>query len=136
MKKFIIIAIGGFSGANLRLFFNNVNKHHYEIPLNTLFINIVGCFLFCFFMTLIINKQDHISKFFPIILSGFLGAFTTFSTLCKETVQLLLNENIFNGIYYLVLSIVLGFVFALSGTYLAKKVLLFWQKIIIIREGL
>ena len=53
--------------------------------------------------------------------TGFLGAFTTFSTLCKETVTLMVSGEYFSAILYITVSTILGFAAAYFGTVMARE---------------
>ncbi|MPN30267.1 putative fluoride ion transporter CrcB [bioreactor metagenome] len=51
---------------------------------------------------------------------GFLGAFTTFSALCRETVDLLGRGDYFFALAYMILSVVLGLLGAYAGISLIR----------------
>lgn len=56
-----------------------------DLPWGTLFVNMLGCFLFGLVLTLaderLVISQEHRA----IMLGGFMGAFTTFSTFIFDT---------------------------------------------------
>ncbi|MDD4321100.1 MAG: CrcB family protein [Acidaminococcaceae bacterium] len=52
-----------------------------------------------------------------------IGAFTTFSTFCKETVELMVGGKYFLAASYMVVSSILGFAAIYLGTVLARKVI-------------
>lgn len=124
MRKYIFIFIGGAFGAVLRFTIKNASFWNMNInfPLNTLLTNVLGCFVLGLFLTLII-KGVHISAELRLgIATGFLGAFTTFSSLCKETVQLMNAGEYISTMLYIVLSIILGFYAIYFGSILAGKI--------------
>jgi fluoride ion exporter CrcB/FEX len=51
---------------------------------NTLVVNLVGCFLLAAILTLALEVLEISSDLRLGVSTGFIGAFTTFSTLCKE----------------------------------------------------
>lgn len=57
------------------------------------------------------------------IATGFLGGYTTFSTLCKETVTLLVSGYYFSAITYLTMSTVLGLAAVYLGIVVAREVI-------------
>jgi len=57
------------------------------------------------------------------ITTGLLGAFTTFSTLCKETAELLGSGDYFSAVSYVTVSAMLGLGAAYFGIVLAREVL-------------
>lgn len=125
MQKYIYIMIGGALGAVLRLLVKNTHIWNYfgNIPLNTLLINITGCFLLALFLVVALEIIDVDANVRIGVSTGFLGAFTTFSSLCKENVLLMLSGNYFSAISYVVISIVLGLGASFLGVVLARKVI-------------
>jgi fluoride exporter len=124
MKKYIYIGAGGFFGAILRFLIEGIHIYNYKvnIPLKTLVINISGSFLLALILilTLEVVKTDENLRLGLTI--GFLGAFTTFSTMCKETVSLIMNEHYFPAIFYITISTILGLAATYLGIIVAGKV--------------
>ena len=110
MKKYFFIGIFGFLGAISRYYIKTHGFHFYNglFPINTIFINLLGAFIIAFFLTAAVRTQFISEEWRLGIATGFLGAFTTFSTLCKESVLLLLSGHIDVFFQYTVLSVVLG----------------------------
>ena len=125
LQKYIYIMIGGALGAVLRLLVKNTPIWNYfgNIPLNTLLINITGCFLLALFLVVALEIIDVDANVRIGVSTGFLGAFTTFSSLCKENVLLMLNGDFFSAISYITISIVLGLAASFLGVVLARKVI-------------
>jgi len=125
MRKYFLIGLFGFFGAILRYLIEQIEweSYHEYIPLNTLFITIVGCFLLGVFITIVLEISDFNPNIRIGIATGFLGAFTTFSTYCKETGHLVLDGYYFSAISYLIDSLTLGFVAIFFGVALAKKLI-------------
>ncbi|MBP2032116.1 CrcB protein [Clostridium algifaecis] len=117
MKKYIYISIGGFVGAILRFVIENINLYDYTgiIPIKTLVINISGSFLLAFISTIFLNILNRHLNIQLMLCTGFLGAFTTFSTLCKETSLIFSNGHFSLAIFYALMSLVLGLLFSLFG---------------------
>lgn len=117
MKKLILIAIGGFTGAICRYVIKNLPISG-TFPITTIFINTIGCLLLAFVISLTLNKKYDNVKLG--ITTGFCGAFTTFSTLCKESVQFLQNGMYSQAIIYIILMIFLGLFAIYCGVTSAK----------------
>jgi CrcB protein len=92
-----------------------------DFPYATLSINVMGSFLmgFLFFDTL---ERLTISPALRTgILTGFLGGYTTFSTFEMETLLLAEAGEAVKAILYVVMSVVLGFLAAFGGAYIARN---------------
>lgn len=120
--KILIIGFGGFIGAVLRFlvskFVNTVLP--FNIPLGTLFVNVVGSFVLGYVYTLSIEKLAVTENFRIFIGIGLLGAFTTFSTFSLESVNLL--EDGLYGMFFLNVfsNVVLSIFFAVVGIYFGR----------------
>jgi len=124
MKKYVWIGCGGFLGAVLRYLIKGIQiyGYHEAVPLNTLFINVSGTFALALIMTLALEIFELDADIRLGVTTGFLGAYTTFSTLCKEVVGLMRNGAYFSAISYLTVSAVLGLGAAYFGTVLAREI--------------
>ncbi|WP_238883345.1 fluoride efflux transporter CrcB [Clostridium sp. YIM B02551] len=126
MKKYIFIFIGGMLGAILRYLIKNIDITSFYsgvIPLNTLVINICGSFILALVLTTALEVYDFNSNIRLGIATGFLGAFTTFSTLCKESVNLIRQGHYYSSIFYLFSSVILGLIAAYLGVLFTRKVI-------------
>lgn len=108
----IFVAIGGFCGAITRYlvsgWVNNWTRS--ALPWGTFSINIIGSFLLgvCF--------QFHaLESLFLLYATGFLGAFTTFSTFTYEFVKLWYQKKKSFALTYAFLSFALSLVAAICG---------------------
>ena len=126
MRRYIYIGIGGFLGAILRYVLKNWQVLHLsnKFYLNTVIINIIGCFILAFFLRLAFDIWEIDSDIRLGISTGFIGAFTTFSTLCKEFTVLLFSGDAFFSFFYLLLSIGAGLCAVYLGDASAKKIII------------
>lgn len=123
MTKFIIIGMGGFFGAISRYIVSDwaAQKWGATFPYGTLLINLTGSFLLGLFLTVATERllvDPRVRLFFA---TGFLGAFTTFSTFTYESAELWLNGGRGLGLTNLVVSVVSGLLMALLGIWLGKQ---------------
>ena len=124
MRKYVFISIGGILGAILRYLIEGVHISHYNksMPLNTLIINVAGSFILSLFLTIAFEVREFDANIRLGIAIGLLGAFTTFSTLCKETVGLLHEGDYFSAISYITVSTMIGLAAVYFGIVLAREV--------------
>ncbi|MBU3189641.1 fluoride efflux transporter CrcB [Clostridium bowmanii] len=124
MRKYTFIAIGGMLGAILRYIIKNIHIVSYKgvIPINTLILNVSGAFLLTLILTLTFKVFELDADMKLGITTGFLGAYTTFSTLCKEVVNLMEQGNYYSSISYVGFSIMMGLAAAYFGVVLGREV--------------
>lgn len=118
---YLAVAIGGFIGACLRFGISEWMGTVNGFPLSTLLINIFGSFFLAWFYTMTSEYWRINPHVRAGIGTGFVGAFTTFSTFTVEVWNLLRSgENIY-AFLYLSLTIVFGLCFAIVGYWLAYQ---------------
>lgn len=125
MKKYIFIGIGGFLGAILRYFIINIHLYNYKegVPINTLIVNVTGSFIIALILTATLEIWRISESLRLGISTGFIGAFTTFSTLCKETVNLISSGYYYSAISYMTMSVVLGLSAVYFGAVVARELI-------------
>ncbi|NTV89719.1 MAG: fluoride efflux transporter CrcB [Clostridiales bacterium] len=118
-SKYLLIGCGGFFGAIARALVKGLQINGYQgaLPLNTLFINIAGAFLLGLVMTIVLEIREFNEGVKLGITTGFLGAFTTFSAVCRETAALLSSGDSFTAVSYIIISSVFG----ISAVWLGMK---------------
>ncbi len=90
MKYLLFIALGGASGAVSRYLLANWIHSLWEgkFPVGTLAVNVLGSFVIGILYVLIVERQLVHADWRGVLMVGFLGAFTTFSTFSLETIAL------------------------------------------------
>ncbi|MCW8885848.1 MAG: fluoride efflux transporter CrcB [Motiliproteus sp.] len=108
MLQLLFIAAGGALGALGRYWVSGyvVNNTDHYLPLGTLTVNAVGSLLMGACFVLIMEKSQLAPEYRPLLMVGFLGAFTTFSTFSLETVALMQEGHIMSAAIYILLSVV------------------------------
>jgi len=96
----VLVALGGTFGAALRFSMSRV-KSLYNIPMGTLLVNTLGCFLLPFFIT----AGNEAYLFFA---TGFSGSLTTFSTLGYESFRLAETGNFKGSLLNIIINLFLG----------------------------
>lgn len=125
MRKYFFISIGGILGAISRYLIKGLYIYYYheDVPLNTLIINVTGSFILALVLTVAFEVWEFDANVRLGIITGFLGAYTTFSTLCKETVDLIHQGDYFSVITYLTDSTIAGIAAIYFGIVLAREVI-------------
>jgi len=119
---YLVIALGGAIGAMSRAFVGAqlTKLLGTGFPFATLAINLLGSFLMGLCAVIILEHLKMTGYWRELVMVGFLGAFTTFSTFSIEGLNLLQSGQIGAALTYFFVS-VLGCVLAcFAGWYLAK----------------
>ena len=88
LKNFIAISVAAIVGANLRYLFSRIAARQFGpvFPYGTLFINVVGSFIVGFFIIWTTERVLIDPRWRLLVVIGFCGSFTTFSSYAFETV--------------------------------------------------
>lgn len=124
MKRYLFIGAGGFVGAITRFYIKNypISQYYGAMPMNTLIVNIAGCFMIGFFLTAALEVYEIDTDIRLGFSTGLLGALTTFSTMCKEIYTLILQGEYLTAAVYSTASPLLGISAVYLGVVLARKV--------------
>jgi fluoride exporter len=123
LRQPIAISLGAIAGALSRYYIGVwfTERFGIDFPYGTFFINLSGCLAMGFFATLAVEKVAMISPEMRLLVAtGFLGAYTTFSTYGLETVSLLRTGNLLRAIFYWSGSAILGIISIQLGVILAR----------------
>ena len=116
MLKLIAVICGGAIGAVLRYYGAQAVSHLWGLtfPFGTLFVNLIGSLSIGIMWGIVeLGTLSPLLKIF--LVTGMLGAFTTFSTFSIETVNLLRDNKIMLAVINIVVSNVLGILLAFIG---------------------
>jgi CrcB protein len=94
------------------------------IPWGTLAVNVVGSFVLGAIVTLVVERWPRDRFLRPLVAVGFCGGFTTFSTLAVEVDQRVQHGHSALAVFYLVVTLAVGFGAALVGITAARGRLL------------
>lgn len=111
----LAVGLGGFFGAITRFYVGVEMVKHFphEVPFATLAVNIAGSFIIGILIAIFITYiPNTFLKLF--LVTGFLGALTTYSTFAIES-YMLLNSNFWYGVLNIVLNLFGTIIAAGSG---------------------
>lgn len=114
MKYLIFIALGGATGAVSRYLLANWVHQLWEgqFPLGTLLVNALGSFAIGIVYVVVLERELMHPEWRSVLMIGFLGAFTTFSTFSLETMHLVEAGNLLQAAAYILASVALCVVLA------------------------
>lgn len=121
IQNILFVGVGSFIGGIGRYLISQFMQTKFvgAFPYGTLTINVIGCFLIGIVFG--ISSKGNLNHTWQLFLTtGILGGFTTFSAFSIETLNLLREGNIWVGVLYLSLSIVLGLGATFLGILLMK----------------
>lgn len=122
MQKLVLIALAGSLGTlsryGLTQLVHSIAGH--QFPWGTFVVNITGCFLFGLTWTFAEHLWELDATTRAILLTGFMGAFTTFSTFIFESDSLMMNAQWLKGCANLIAQIVLGLMAMQAGQAAAR----------------
>jgi len=124
LMKILSLCIGGAAGTVSRYWLSGVAQRMVggSFPLGTFTVNIVGCLLFGIVWGFFENRLLPGSEIRLLCLTGFMGAFTTFSTYMFETAELVKFGQIAMAMLNVVGQSVAGLVFVLLGIALGRLI--------------
>ncbi len=122
IRKPITISLGAIAGALTRYYLTLwfASRFGVNFPYGTFFINLTGCFVMGFFVTL----AEQVALISPeirlLIAVGFLGSYTTFSTYELDTRNFIRDGNFILALFYWLSSAILGVISLQLGIILAR----------------
>ena len=122
LQSLIYVAFGGAVGASLRFVvgLGVVRLLGTGFPLAIITVNVIGSFLMGAFVVAAAHRG--LAHYSPLVMTGLLGGFTTFSAFSLETVTLIERGQITAAAVYVMVSVV-GSVAALAaGLMMARAV--------------
>lgn len=124
MQKYFLIAVGGSLGAIARYWVGSevANRLGTKFPYGTFVINISACVIIGFSLTYLGKRAELNPAWRFLIPTGFVGAYSTFSTYEWETLSSLRTGAFSLAALYAIGSLVLGLVAAWAGAVLAEVI--------------
>lgn len=122
MRSLLLVGLGGCIGAIGRYAISEFVKQ--KIPAHphagTFVVNMIGCLLIGFVLSLALEETTTSQNMRLIIVTGCLGALTTFSTFGFETVSLLQEKRVFAALLNVGGNVIVGLPCVWLGMMCAK----------------
>jgi CrcB protein len=108
--NWLLIFLGGGIGSVVRYGCSVLSLRFYagNFPLATFISNVVACTALVLFAHVIQDKSQTAEWVKPLLIVGFCGGFSTFSTFSNETVQLMTSGNYILAAINILLSLATG----------------------------
>lgn len=121
--KIVVVAAGGALGAIARYGVSVLVARFWtaDFPLATFLINVSGSFVLGFFATFAAEKTAVDPFWRLLVATGFIGAYTTFSTFEYETQRLTETGATMIAIANVVASVIAGFIAVQLGVVMARR---------------
>lgn len=125
----IYIAAGSGLGGVARFLSQQFVQKHFPsfIPLGTLSVNILGCFLIGVVYELSTRGNLFSPEMRIFLATGICGGFTTFSSFAYENVSMVLDQEFYYPLFYVLLSIIIGFGAVHAGILIIKLISRIWN---------
>jgi len=124
MAKILLLAIGGILGTLARYGLAGVVYEFFgtSFPYGTLVVNLSGCFIIGVLAALADHKLLLSSDLKVLLMIGFCGAYTTFSTFILETSNLIKDGETLRAFLNVLVSVIVGFIVFRIGMFLGDIV--------------
>ena len=123
MDKYLIVMLGGAAGTLARYVAGTAIMTRFggRFPLGTLIVNSTGCFLIGAIMTLLTRGAAPHPNWRLLLVVGFLGGYTTFSSFAYETFAAARDGNPWLGLLNVLASVALGYLAVWLGVISVKR---------------
>jgi CrcB protein len=123
VQAILVISLGGILGANTRYFVSLyvAERLGAAFPYGTFVINVTGSLIIGFFLTLISERYSVDPLWRLFFATGFLGAYTTFSSYTFEAAQLIRDGLYVPAFLYLFGSVLAGMIGVFMGIVAAEQ---------------
>ncbi|RFB95650.1 protein CrcB [Rhizobium leguminosarum bv. trifolii] len=117
MIQALLVAVGGAIGSLLRYYVGQwtLRAMGPAFPWGTLAVNVVGCFVIGVFAELIARRFNASVELRLLLITGFLGGFTTFSAFSLDAISLFERGQAVAGGVYIVASVGLSMAAVMAG---------------------
>lgn len=122
MSAWLWVGLGGFVGSVARYAVGTsmVGAGAGRFPYATLLVNVAGCLAIGLLAGLFERHAPRLDEWRPLVFTGLLGGFTTFSAFGLETIALVRRGDVAAAAAYVLASVVVGLLAVALGLRLAR----------------
>jgi len=122
--NFVAVGIAGFLGAITRFALSKILQFDIFVffPFSTFFINLTGCFILSFFLTLTLEHLEINPRLRLAFGTGFLGSYTTFSTFTVDSLNLIRSNHLLLALVYILGTSLGSVIFAWLGVSFSRLI--------------
>jgi CrcB protein len=123
VEAYLMVMLGGAAGSLTRYVIGSaiMSRMGGRFPYGTILINVTGSFLIGFLMTLLTERLNPHPYWRLVLVVGFLGGYTTFSSFEWETFSLVRDGARWLGLFNVAGSVILGYGAVWLGAAIAGK---------------
>jgi len=124
MTKYLVVAFGGAIGSMLRFWAGGYVSERLgtRFPYGTFVINITASFLIGFIMTLLAERAHWSPNWRYLMVVGFLGGYSTFSSFEYESFRVFQDGEFLIASLNIALSVAIGFVSVWLGVITGRTI--------------
>lgn len=125
MIQALLVAAGGAAGSLLRYYVGQWSLKSWgpNFPWGTLIVNVVGCFVIGVFAEMIARRFNASVELRLLLITGFLGGFTTFSAFSLDAISLFERGEAVAGALYIAGSVGLSMAAVMAGLALMRALI-------------
>lgn len=116
IRNLLLVALGGAGGSVLRYMLSNINT---SFPWGTFAVNVLGSFLIGLLVGLM-SKGLLSPEMKLLLVTGFCGGFTTFSTFANESFSMMKAGDVLLTALYVGASVIIGILAVWGGMTLSN----------------
>lgn len=125
MIQALLVAVGGAIGSLARYYvgLGALRAAGPNFPWGTLTVNVVGCFIIGLFAEVITRRYGGSVELRLLLITGFLGGFTTFSAFSLDAVSLFERGAVTAALIYMVASVGVSLLAVIAGLSVARTLM-------------